>query len=108
MRIPVSCLLPARRPGRRARFPSPGETTAYLASGGLRAARVALGLSWVIDGGLQFQPFMYTHGWVQQLSSAEAGQPQWLAASIGWGAGLAGANLPVWNTVFALIQVGIG
>src|SRR5689334_2475615 len=85
----------SRHNGGRVRFPSLADARAGLVAGSVRAAQVVLGLIWVIDGGLQFQPFMYSHGWVQQLSSAEAGQPQWLAASIDWGAGLAGANLPV-------------
>jgi len=96
MRFAISRPLPALR------------VPEYLASDSARAAQVVLGLFWLVDGGLQLQPFMYSHGWVQQLSSTEAGQPQWLASSIAWGAGLAGANLPVWNTAFALIQVGIG
>jgi spore coat protein A, manganese oxidase len=90
------------------RLPSLAEAREYLASDSARAVQVVLGLFWLIDGGLQFQPFMYSPGWVQQLASMQAGQPQWLASSIAWGAGLAGANLPVWNTAFALTQVAIG
>ena len=70
--------------------------------------QVALGLLWLLDGGLQFQPFMYSTDWIGQLSSMRAGQPAWLASPIGWATSLAGAHLAVWNTMFALVQAGIG
>jgi len=85
-----------------------GRVRAYFASDSRRAVQSALGLIWLIDGGLQFQSFMYSHGFPQMLTGMEPGQPHWLASSLGWGARLAGANLDVWNTLFALTQVLIG
>ncbi len=67
-----------------------------------------LGLIWLLDGGLQFQSFMYSHGFIDMLRTMAAGQPQWLASSIDWGARLTGHDLTVYNTLFALVQVGIG
>ncbi|HTW11930.1 MAG TPA: hypothetical protein VME01_04235, partial [Solirubrobacteraceae bacterium] len=42
------------------------------------------------------------------ITGMAAGQPHWLAASINWGANIAGGNLTFWNTLFALIQALIG
>jgi hypothetical protein len=80
----------------------------YFASDSRRAFQTALGLVWLLDGALQFQPFMYSKGFIQMLTGTAAGQPHWLASSITWAADLAHSNLTVFNTLFALVQVGIG
>jgi len=81
---------------------------AYFASDSRRTAQTVLGLIWLLDGGLQFQSFMYSKGFIQLLTSGAAGQPGWLASSVNWGAHLAAHNLDVYNTLFALVQVAIG
>lgn len=81
---------------------------AYFASDARRTIQTVLGLIWLLDGGLQFQSFMYSKGFIQMLTGMEAGEPHWLASSIGWGARIANGNLDVWNTLFALTQVLIG
>jgi hypothetical protein len=81
---------------------------AYFASDSRRTLQTVLGLIWLLDGGLQFQPFMYSHGFIAMLASTAAGQPGWLASSVRWGAHIAGGDLGVCNTLFALVQVGIG
>jgi hypothetical protein len=81
---------------------------AYFASDSRRAVQTALGLIWLLDGGLQFQSFMYSHGFVQMLTGMESGQPHWLSSSVGWGARIANGDLGFWNTLFALTQVAIG
>jgi hypothetical protein len=80
----------------------------YFASDSRRAFQTALGLIWLLDGALQFQPFMYSKGFIQMLTATAVGQPHWLASSINWAADLTQSNLTVFNTVFALIQVAIG
>jgi hypothetical protein len=80
----------------------------YFASDARRAILSALGVIWLLDGALQFQSFMYSKGFVEMLTDNAAGQPQWLESSIKWSAHIAGQNLTVWNTLFALIQVAIG
>ena len=80
----------------------------YFASDSRRAIQTALGLLWLVDGALQFQPFMYTRAFPQMLVETTAGQPHWLSASVGWGARIAVTNLPLWNTLFALTQVALG
>lgn len=80
----------------------------YFASDVGRSLQTALGLFWLLDGGLQFQSFMYSRGFVQMLTGMTAGQPSWLASSMTWSAHTAGHNLTVFNTLFALVQVVIG
>jgi cytochrome oxidase Cu insertion factor (SCO1/SenC/PrrC family) len=84
------------------------RTHAYFASDSRRAYQTALGLLWLLDGALQFQPFMYSHGFIAQLKANASGQPGWLADSINWAADVAHSNLAVFNTLFALTQVAIG
>jgi hypothetical protein len=81
---------------------------AYFASDSRRAIQTALGLIWLLDGGLQFQSFMYSRGFIQMLASMSSGEPHWLASSVAWGSRLANGNLDLWNTLFGLTQVAIG
>jgi hypothetical protein len=80
----------------------------YFASDIARSLQTALALFWLLDGGLQFQSFMYSKGFIQMLTGMAGGQPSWLASSLTWSAHTAGHNLTVFNTLFALVQVGIG
>ncbi len=80
----------------------------YFASDSRRTVQTVLGLIWLLDGGLQFQSFMYSKGFIQVLTGMTPGQPGWLASSVNWSAHLAGHNLTVYNTLFALTQVAIG
>jgi len=73
-----------------------------------RRVQTVLGLLWLLDGGLQFQSFMYSRGFVQMLASGAQSQPGWLHDSIIWGARLANGDIGVWNTLFALTQVLLG
>ena len=81
---------------------------AYFASDSRRTVQTVLGLIWLLDGGLQFQSFMYSKGFIQMLTGLTPGQPGWVASSVNWSAHLAQHNLPVYNTLFALTQVAIG
>jgi hypothetical protein len=80
----------------------------YFASDIARSLQTALGVIWLLDGGLQFQSFMYSKGFTQMLTGMTAGQPRWLASSMSWAAHTAGHNLTVFNTLFALVQIAIG
>jgi hypothetical protein len=81
---------------------------AYFFSDGVRTVQSVLGLIWLVDGGLQLQSFMYSRGFVQMLTAEASGQPGWLQSSVDWGAHMAGRNLGLYNTLFALVQVLIG
>ena len=75
-----------------------------------RTLQVILGLFWILDAALQFQPYMFGQGFVHSFILANAsGQP----APIAWflithmGHFLS-PHIAVWNTFFALIQLCIG
>ena len=80
----------------------------YFWSDSRRAIQTVLGLIWLLDGGLQFQSFMYSKGFIQMLTGMAPGQPSWLDHSLRWAANIADGNLSVFNTLFALTQVAIG
>jgi hypothetical protein len=81
---------------------------AYFWSDNVRRLQTLLGLLWLLDGGLQFQGFMYSHGFPQLIVGFAAGQPGWLHDSLIWSAKFANGDLAVWNTLFALTQVALG
>jgi hypothetical protein len=81
---------------------------AYFTADGMRTVQTVLGLIWLLDGGLQFQAFMYTHAFPRMLVANAIGQPGWLHDSIIWGAKLANGDLGIYNTLFALAQVALG
>jgi hypothetical protein len=81
---------------------------AYFASDSRRTVQTVLGLIWLLDGGLQFQSFMYGKGFIAMLTGMTAGQPGWVHDSVTWGATTLHSDQVLWNTVFALIQVLIG
>ena len=80
----------------------------YFVSDSRRRVQTVLGLIWLLDGGLQFQSFMYGKGFIQMLTGMTAGQPGWLASSVTWGAHTLHSDQALWNTLFALVQVVIG
>jgi hypothetical protein len=73
-----------------------------------RGLQISLGLIWLLDGGLQFQSYFYSHAFTGSLGEMAAGQPGWLSDSVTWATNLAAHDLGVWNTLFALTQVFIG
>ena len=80
----------------------------YFLSDSRRAIQTVLGLVWLLDGALQFQSFMYSHGFIAMLTQMLPGQPSWLGSSLRWAAHIAAGNLDLYNTLFALTQVLIG
>ncbi|HEY3869719.1 MAG TPA: hypothetical protein VGM10_15255 [Actinocrinis sp.] len=74
-----------------------------------RVLQLALAALWLLDGVLQFQPYMFTKDFAAQtLAGAAAGNPGWLAGTVTWGAGLV-QNHPVGaDTAFGLVQVALG
>jgi hypothetical protein len=74
-----------------------------------RALRIVLGLLWILDAALQFQPFMFTKSFVDANIVANAtGQPtvvSWIITNVGH---FLLPHIAVWNTFFAVIQLVIG
>jgi len=101
--------LPATTVARgRPEAPIATRARVYFASDTRRALQTVLGLIWLLDGGLQFQSFMYSKGFIQMLEGLAPGQPGWVASSVTWGAHVAQRDLGLYNTLFALTQVAIG
>ena len=73
-----------------------------------RTLRFALGVAWLIDASLQFQPYMFTRAFSDDvLAGAATGQPRFVAAPVQWAADAVGAHPFAWNLVFALLQLAI-
>ena len=74
-----------------------------------RVLQIVLGLFWLLDAGLQFQPYMFGSGFTTTyLLNNAHGQPdiiRWIITNVG---NFVGPHVAIWNTFFALIQVAIG
>jgi len=95
-------------PGARTERRITESVIAYFWSDNARRVQTVLGLIWLLDGGLQFQSFMYGKGFIQLLQGLTAGQPHWVASSVNWGATTLQSQQTLFNTLFALVQVAIG
>jgi hypothetical protein len=74
-----------------------------------RSLQVALGLFWLLDGGLQFQPFMLRASFARDvLAPVGDGQPHFVAGPVHWAANLIAAHPVAWDVPFASIQVLLG
>jgi hypothetical protein len=74
-----------------------------------RQLQIVLGLLWLLDGGLQLQPFMWGTGFVTQvIAPAADGQPDLIARPIHWGAHVIAAHPLAWDLLFAATQLLIG
>jgi len=73
-----------------------------------RALQLGLAAIWLLDGVLQFQPFMYSNAFGKMLAGTAAGNPSVIARPIAWDATLVEHHLVLTNTIFATIQVLIG
>jgi hypothetical protein len=74
-----------------------------------RILQVVLGLFWILDAALQFQPFMFSKNFVPTFVLANAsGQPtviHWVITNVG---NFLAPHPAVWNALFALTQLAIG
>lgn len=76
---------------------------------GARAGQTALGLIWLADGILQFQPCMFGKSFVTGVILPSAsGQPGIVASPITWIAALIEPRVALFNAVAATLQVLIG
>ncbi len=88
---------------RRARM---GERVAPLEP--RRMLQLALAVLWLLDGVLQFQPFMFSKGFPQMLAQAAQGNPAVAARPITWDAAFIAHHLAVSSAIFATIEVALG
>jgi hypothetical protein len=74
-----------------------------------RTLQIGLGLFWILDAALQFQPYMFSKNFVNTFILANAaGQPaviRWLITNVGH---FLAPHIDVWNALFALIQLAVG
>lgn len=74
-----------------------------------RRGQIALGLLWLIDGALQFQPYMFGKSFITGvLLPSAAGQPSFIGAPITWVARLIEPHVALFNGFAATLQVLIG
>ena len=95
------------RPQLRARLGREARPAAATLDG-RRALQLGLAAIWLLDGVLQYQPFMYTKAFAQSLADTAAGNPSVVARPITWDATLVQHHLVLLNTVFATIQLLLG
>jgi hypothetical protein len=96
--------------GTRSRTNAAGPARRFpLAVPSQRVLQIVLGLFWILDAALQFQPFMFGRGFVEANILANAqGQPFVVGDLITHIGNFVAPDIAVWNTFFALIQVLIG
>jgi hypothetical protein len=71
-----------------------------------RTFQVTLGLLWLLDAALQFQPYMFTRAFVRDVILSTAhGNPAVIAGPITWSADLMVRHIVVWNAAFATTQL---
>jgi hypothetical protein len=74
-----------------------------------RGLQIALGLIWLLDGALQFQPYMLRTSFARDvIGPVAAGQPQFVAGPVHWAANIIAAHPVAWDVPFATIQVLLG
>jgi hypothetical protein len=98
---------PGGRPALRGRLGSETRPAA-LRPDTRRALQLGLAALWLLDGVLQYQPFMYTKAFAQSLAGTAAGNPSVIARPITWDANLVQHHLVLLNTIFATVQLLLG
>jgi hypothetical protein len=97
---------PARPAGRAAA--DAADAAGIAALDPRRKLQLALGVIWVLDGILQYQPSMFTKSFPGMLAESAHGNPGVIATPITWSANLIGHHVVVLNAVFATIQLALG
>jgi hypothetical protein len=65
-----------------------------------------LGLLWLLDAALQFQPFMFSTAFPDQvIAPTGQGSPVWVSVPVSWAAQLMAAHIVVFNALFASVQL---
>jgi hypothetical protein len=73
---------------------------------GRRGLTVALGLVWLLDAALQYQPYMFSADFPNEtLRPSGATSPLWVQAPVTWSAHLMDHHIIIWNGLFATVQL---
>jgi hypothetical protein len=94
------------RAGRPDRLGAAGAASAGLDT--RRMLQLGLAAIWLLDGVLQYQPFMFTKAFGQMIGATSAGNPGIVAHPINWNATLVEHHLVLLNAIFATIQILLG
>jgi hypothetical protein len=94
------------RAGRRDRLGAAGAASAGLDT--RRMLQLGLAAIWLLDGVLQYQPFMFTRAFGQMIGATSSGNPGVVAHPINWNATLVEHHLVLVNALFATIQLLLG
>lgn len=71
-----------------------------------RVLTSALGLIWLLDAALQFQPYMFTKAFpTEVIGSTAAGNPGWVHDPVIWASNLMAHHLVLTNGTFAVVQL---
>jgi len=74
-----------------------------------RFLQIALGVIWLLDGVLQFQPYMFTKDFVKDILIGSAqGNPGFIYQPTIFIAHFVEPHIVVWNALFATVQTAIG
>ena len=73
-----------------------------------RVLQILLGLVWLLDAALQFQPYMFSSAFVTKtIEPVAAGNPAVIAGPVLWSAHLMAHHIVLCNAAFAAIQLAI-
>lgn len=71
-----------------------------------RALTSGLGLIWLLDAALQFQPYMFTKAFpTEVIGSTAKGNPSWVHGPVMWASTLMAHHIVLMNGAFALVQL---
>ncbi len=105
--LPPSTQVTFRRAPRRA-LAWRDRAADWQSTGLRRGLQVALGLIWLLDAALQYQPSMFTRAFpAQMLVPSAAGQPGFVSGPVLLAARLVSANPGASNAAFATIQLAL-
>jgi hypothetical protein len=77
-------------------------------AGARRGLQIALGVAWLLDAALQYQPYMFGKGFITQvLAPATMGNPALVASPALAAARLIGHDVAAWNALFATTQLAL-
>ncbi len=84
----------------------PGERLQRVAGPGRRGLQICLGLVWLLDAALQYQPFMFGPFFVTQgILPATADNPSIVAGPATWASHVMLRHIVIYNAIFATVQL---
>ena len=89
--------------------PVPARSVAERLHVNQRTLQIALGLAWILDGLLKFQPNLFKPQFVSSvIRPMAAGQPTLIGSTISHLAGFLSHEATMWVAVFGLVEIAIG